>query len=149
VRIEIAPDETGGALNMEMASRADADLQAAGLQIRRLDLEGYRQGSLNEVLPVTIPVACPSVRELVGAGSECAASIASNAVQNLIKRFWYTKGFGSSLCTRELANGRLQLPDAADAPLRIRLLVSSANHRSTRFNHEPYVGVKCTWNAGA
>jgi hypothetical protein len=45
----------------------------------------------------------------------------------------------------EVANRRLQLREAAvDTPRRSRPLVSSGNQRSTRFSHDPYVGVKWT-----
>ncbi|HEY1336187.1 MAG TPA: TIGR00268 family protein, partial [Bryobacteraceae bacterium] len=50
VRIEIAPDELPNALNMEMAQRLTAIFKALGFKYVTLDLEGYRQGSLNEVL---------------------------------------------------------------------------------------------------
>jgi len=52
VRIEIAPDEMPRALNPEMAQRFTAIFKALGFQYVTLDLEGYRQGSLNEVLPI-------------------------------------------------------------------------------------------------
>ena len=41
-----------------------------------------------------------------------------------------------------------ELRDAAVGAARICFMVSSANHRSTRLSHDPYVGVKCTWNRG-
>ena len=50
VRIEIAPDELAQALNPEMARRFTAIFKALGFKYVTLDLEGYRQGSLNEVL---------------------------------------------------------------------------------------------------
>jgi uncharacterized protein len=50
VRIEIAPDELERALSLEMARRFTAIFKALGFQYVTLDLEGYRQGSLNEVL---------------------------------------------------------------------------------------------------
>ena len=55
VRIEIAPDEMPKALSMEMARRLTAIFKALGFQYVALDLEGYRQGSLNEVLPLPGP----------------------------------------------------------------------------------------------
>jgi uncharacterized protein len=51
VRIEIAPEELGKALDAEMARRFTAIFKALGFKYVTLDLEGYRQGSLNEVLP--------------------------------------------------------------------------------------------------
>src|SRR5579885_571655 len=50
VRIEIAPDEMPKALTVEMAQRLTAIFKRLGFQYVTLDLEGYRQGSLNEVL---------------------------------------------------------------------------------------------------
>ena len=50
VRIEIAREEMARALTMEMARRFTAIFKALGFQYVSLDLEGYRQGSLNEVL---------------------------------------------------------------------------------------------------
>lgn len=50
VRIEIAPEELNGALNLEMAHQFTAIFKDLGFRYVTLDLEGYRQGSLNEVL---------------------------------------------------------------------------------------------------
>jgi uncharacterized protein len=50
VRIEIAPDELAKALDIAMAQRFTAIFKKLGFQYVTLDLEGYRQGSLNEVL---------------------------------------------------------------------------------------------------
>ena len=50
VRIEIARDEMPKALTMEMAQRLTAIFKELGFRYVALDLEGYRQGSLNEVL---------------------------------------------------------------------------------------------------
>jgi uncharacterized protein len=50
VRIEIAKDELARALAPEMASAFTAIFRKLGFQYVTLDLEGYRQGSLNEVL---------------------------------------------------------------------------------------------------
>jgi uncharacterized protein len=50
VRIEIAPDELERALTLEMARRFTSIFKALGFKYVTLDLEGYRQGSLNEVL---------------------------------------------------------------------------------------------------
>jgi pyridinium-3,5-biscarboxylic acid mononucleotide sulfurtransferase len=50
VRLEIAPEELAKALNVEMARRFTEIFKALGFQYVTLDLEGYRQGSLNEVL---------------------------------------------------------------------------------------------------
>ena len=50
-RVEIAPDELPRALAPEMAAVLAARLKALGFTYVTLDLEGYRQGSLNESLP--------------------------------------------------------------------------------------------------
>ncbi len=50
VRIEIARDELARALTTEMAARFTAIFKKLGFKYVTLDLEGYRQGSLNEVL---------------------------------------------------------------------------------------------------
>ena len=50
VRIEIAPDELSRALTLEMAHQFTTIFKALGFRYVTLDLEGYRQGSLNEVL---------------------------------------------------------------------------------------------------
>jgi len=49
-RVEIAPDELPRALTPEMAATINARLKAAGFLYVSLDLEGYRQGSLNAAL---------------------------------------------------------------------------------------------------
>jgi pyridinium-3,5-biscarboxylic acid mononucleotide sulfurtransferase len=49
-RVEVAPDELPRALTPEMVSAISAALKAAGFTYVTLDLEGYRQGSLNESL---------------------------------------------------------------------------------------------------
>jgi uncharacterized protein len=54
VRIEIAPEEMPRALQQEMAAEFSAIFKKLGYKYVTLDLEGYRQGSLNEVL-VTLP----------------------------------------------------------------------------------------------
>lgn len=50
VRIEIAKDELARALTVEMAAHFTAIFKKLGFKYVTLDLEGYRQGSLNEVL---------------------------------------------------------------------------------------------------
>jgi len=49
-RVEIAPDELPRALTPEMAAAINARLRSAGFLYVSLDLEGYRQGSLNAAL---------------------------------------------------------------------------------------------------
>jgi uncharacterized protein len=59
-RIEIAPDEMEKALSLEMARKFTAIFKKLGFQYVALDLEGYRQGSLNEVLNIkTAPAVQP------------------------------------------------------------------------------------------
>src|SRR5689334_19822070 len=50
VRIEIAKDELARALTIEMAAKFTTIFKKLGFKYVALDLEGYRQGSLNEVL---------------------------------------------------------------------------------------------------
>jgi len=50
VRLEVAPEEMEKALTLEMARRFTAIFKTLGFKYITLDLEGYRQGSLNEVL---------------------------------------------------------------------------------------------------
>jgi uncharacterized protein len=50
VRIEVAREEMERALTVEMALRFTAIFKSLGFKYVTLDLEGYRQGSLNEVL---------------------------------------------------------------------------------------------------
>jgi pyridinium-3,5-biscarboxylic acid mononucleotide sulfurtransferase len=50
VRIEIAPEELDRAMNLEMARQFTAIFKPLGFHYVTLDLEGYRQGSLNAVL---------------------------------------------------------------------------------------------------
>ena len=52
VRIEVAPDELERALTPGMAKAFTAIFKPLGFHYVTLDLEGYRQGSLNEVLRV-------------------------------------------------------------------------------------------------
>lgn len=49
-RIEVADEEMPRALDPEMARRMSAALRALGFKYVTLDLEGYRTGSLNELL---------------------------------------------------------------------------------------------------
>lgn len=52
VRLEIAPQELPKALNLTMAEIMVKEFKALGFKYVTLDLEGYRSGALNEVLPV-------------------------------------------------------------------------------------------------
>jgi uncharacterized protein len=51
-RVEVAPDEMQKALQPEMAKRMSAALKPLGFKWVALDLDGYRTGSLNEVLQI-------------------------------------------------------------------------------------------------
>ena len=50
MRVEIAREEMAKALTLEMAARFTEIFKSLGFRYVTLDLEGYRQGSLNEVL---------------------------------------------------------------------------------------------------
>jgi uncharacterized protein len=50
VRVEIARDELERALSLEIAGKLTAIFKKLGFKYVTLDLEGYRQGSMNEVL---------------------------------------------------------------------------------------------------
>ncbi len=50
VRIEVARDEMEKALTLEMAGKLTAIFKKLGYQFVTLDLQGYRQGSMNELL---------------------------------------------------------------------------------------------------
>jgi len=51
VRIEIANDELPGALSPEMAAELTRIFKALGFKFVTLDLEGFRSGSMNSLLP--------------------------------------------------------------------------------------------------
>lgn len=50
VRLEIAPDELDRAMTLEMANQFTAIFKPLGFHYVTLDLEGYRQGAMNEAL---------------------------------------------------------------------------------------------------
>jgi uncharacterized protein len=52
VRIEIAPEELSRALTLEMAAEFSRRFKALGFKFVTLDLEGFRSGSMNRLLPV-------------------------------------------------------------------------------------------------
>jgi len=54
-RVEISPEELPRALSQEMAAAIAERLKSAGFAYVTLDLEGYRQGSLNEALSRPAP----------------------------------------------------------------------------------------------
>ncbi|HEX4582969.1 MAG TPA: ATP-dependent sacrificial sulfur transferase LarE [Acidobacteriaceae bacterium] len=53
-RVELAPEEMDATLNREMFRRIGAAVRAAGFQYAAIDCDGYRSGSMNEVLPLTV-----------------------------------------------------------------------------------------------
>jgi len=52
VRLEFSPEELPKALNVTMAAILVSRFKALGFKYVTIDLEGYRSGSLNEVLPI-------------------------------------------------------------------------------------------------
>jgi pyridinium-3,5-biscarboxylic acid mononucleotide sulfurtransferase len=64
VRLEIAPDELPRALTPASARQFTAIFKALGFKYVTLDLEGYRQGSLNEVLNLPSRSLTPSTAGL-------------------------------------------------------------------------------------
>jgi uncharacterized protein len=52
VRIEVAREELAGALTAEMAAEFTRIFKALGFKFVTLDLEGFRSGSMNRLLPV-------------------------------------------------------------------------------------------------
>jgi uncharacterized protein len=61
-RVEISPEEMPRALAPEMAAAIAASLKAVGFTYVALDLEGYRQGSLNETLSRAGPRSAKAAR---------------------------------------------------------------------------------------
>src|SRR5216684_7744911 len=61
-RVEISPDEMPRALTPEMAARLAKALKAVGFAYVALDLEGYRQGALNETLSPAGPRSAKAAR---------------------------------------------------------------------------------------
>lgn len=61
-RVEISPDEMPRALSLEMAAAIADRLKAVGFSYVALDLEGYRQGSLNETLSPPGPRSAKAAR---------------------------------------------------------------------------------------
>ena len=53
VRVEIARDEMPKALSLEMFEKISSSLKTLGFKYVTLDMQGYRQGSMNEVLTET------------------------------------------------------------------------------------------------
>ncbi len=53
-RVEIAAEEMEGALNRATLHSIGAAVRGAGFQYAAIDCEGYRSGSMNEVLPLAV-----------------------------------------------------------------------------------------------
>ena len=53
-RIEIAPEEMAAALDVEKLKAISGAVKAAGFRYVAIDCEGYRSGSMNEILPVEV-----------------------------------------------------------------------------------------------
>ena len=53
-RVEIAPEEMDAVLNRALLQRIGAAVRAAGFQYAAVDCDGYRSGSMNEVLPLAV-----------------------------------------------------------------------------------------------
>ena len=53
-RVELAPEEMDAALNRAMFARIATAVRAAGFQYAAIDCDGYRSGSMNEVLPLAV-----------------------------------------------------------------------------------------------
>jgi pyridinium-3,5-biscarboxylic acid mononucleotide sulfurtransferase len=53
-RVEIAEEEMGWALDVQRMKKIAAVVRAAGFQYVALDCEGYRSGSMNEILPIEV-----------------------------------------------------------------------------------------------
>ena len=52
-RVEIAEEEMAAALNPAMFRKMGAAVKAAGFHYVAVDCDGYRSGSMNELLPVS------------------------------------------------------------------------------------------------
>jgi uncharacterized protein len=59
-RIEIAEEEMAGVLQLGRMKAMAAVVRAAGFRYVSLDCEGYRSGSMNEVLPIEVLTGFPS-----------------------------------------------------------------------------------------
>jgi pyridinium-3,5-biscarboxylic acid mononucleotide sulfurtransferase len=60
-RVEISPEEMPRAFSPEMADAISRHLKAAGFTYVALDLEGYRQGSLNETISLPVGASAKTV----------------------------------------------------------------------------------------
>jgi uncharacterized protein len=60
VRIEIAPEELARALTLEMAAEFTRIFKALGFLYITIDLEGFRSGSMNAILPINSLLKSPA-----------------------------------------------------------------------------------------
>jgi len=60
-RVEIATEEMDAALNPEMFRSIARLVRAAGFPYVAVDCDGYRSGSMNELLPVEVLTAAMSI----------------------------------------------------------------------------------------
>ena len=61
-RVEIAREDLPRALSIAMLDRITAALRAVGFLYVTLDMQGYRSGSMNDVLPVSAVGAVGAVK---------------------------------------------------------------------------------------
>jgi uncharacterized protein len=62
-RIELTRDELPRALSLEIFDRISRELRALGFRYITLDLEGFRSGSMNALLPISeLGAADPTTR---------------------------------------------------------------------------------------
>src|SRR4029078_5905569 len=73
VRIEVAPEELDRAMTLEMERQFTAIFKPLGFHYVTLDLEGYRQGSLNAVLGWCVQFDCPKALSTVRLYAEVIA----------------------------------------------------------------------------
>jgi uncharacterized protein len=74
-RVEISPEEMPLAFSADMAGRITRGLKAAGFAYVALDLEGYRQGSLNETLAkANVRAVDPAVEPAVNPTVDASAA---------------------------------------------------------------------------
>ena len=93
VRIEIAADELPRAMSPEMAAEFTRIFKALGFKYVTLDLEGFRSGSMNDILPIETPA---SAQTGMKPGSQSPAS-----AREIIKsRMFSAKGFWFLLMKR-------------------------------------------------
>ena len=84
-----------------------------------------------------------------GLGVQCPLGETSDARQDLIGRSRPDERLRIRVMrSDEFADGRFELGHTAVRPTAQLFRGELGNQRSTRFSHDPYVGVKCTWKRG-